>query len=285
MNNGLRILLDAKDLIDVVEHARPITLTEFQDYLLSHDHKVVLTHTSIIEFSAPLVADEDFLKLRRLLQQIEALPVTYINEAKIQIQELLAAKEAYERECEYSSIDPYVRRWDETFSTEPSFLQMLVNVRIDEMIYSLWKHNPASLLFTKEFSEGARKQMNADRALPAHRRKRPRDVFINSVGKHFARYSVSISEEELINLGAWIHKDPKRCPGLRLHHDTYHELRRNSHDGVRDSDVSDFSHIYAIPYVDAVTLDRRMTNYVRIVAGRLHKLNPFVNYKEGFPQP
>lgn len=280
----MRILLDAKDLIDVVEHGRPIPLSTFLEYLLAHGNQVVLTYTSVREFVAPLASDGEFLKMRALLQDVESLPLLYINEAKIQLLELLEAREALANNREYADIDPYVKRWDQTFSLRPTEMDMLVNVRLDEMVYALWKKNPANLLFPKNFSEGARRQISSDRALPAGARRRPREVFTNSVGKHLARFEVFVPGEELVRLGAWIYQNPLRAPGVRLHFDSYHALRNNSQDMLRDNDVSDFSYFWAVPYVDAVTVDRRMCNYTKGVAARLHKLNARIDYaKKIFP--
>ncbi len=275
----MRILLDAKDLIDVVEHGRPIPLAEFRDYLLTHGSQVVLTYTNVREFVAPLASDGEFLKMRALLQGVESLPLRYINEAKIQFLELLEARDAFAHNREYADIDPYVKRWDQTFSLRPTELDMLVNVRIDEMVYALWKTNPERLLFPRAYSDGARRQISSDRALPVDARRPAREVFTNSVGKHLSRFGVSVPDDELARLGPWIYQNPLRCGGVRFHFECYHALRNNSQDALRDNDVSDFSYFWALPHVDAITVDRRMANYTKGVARRLHKLNARINYE------
>ena len=67
----MRFLLDAKDLIDAIEHNLPIALTDFDQYLRTRGRELVLTSTNVREFVAPLMTDNDFLKMRALLQSLE----------------------------------------------------------------------------------------------------------------------------------------------------------------------------------------------------------------------
>ena len=68
---------------------------------------------------------------------------------------------------------------------------------------------------------------------------------------------------ETPNLSNWIYQCPSRCPGIRLGYEVYHHLRRNLGDQVDASDFGDLAHINCLPYVDVLTLDRRMADYVR----------------------
>lgn len=90
------------------------------------------------------------------------------------------------------------------------------------------------------------------------------------VGKHFRLGESVIDRADLDKFAKWIYADPHRCPGFRLHYNTYHELVRNVRDVPKDRDLLDFAHIPTIPYIDAITMDRRMTDYVRRVSRRLH---------------
>ena len=42
----------------------------------------------------------------------------------------------------------------------------------------------------------------------------------------------------------------------------FHKIIRNVADSGEESDIPDFAHVDCIPYVDAITLDRRMRGYV-----------------------
>jgi len=49
-------------------------------------------------------------------------------------------------------------------------------------------------------------------------------------------------------------------------------------DKMKDNDNYDFAYLYTIPYVDAITLDRRIRGYATSVTRRLKELNPAVDY-------
>jgi len=63
-----------------------------------------------------------------------------------------------------------------------------------------------------------------------------------------------------------------------MHHDMRYELLGAKGDKMQDNDTQDFAYLYTIPYVDAITLDRRITGYATAVARRLNKLNSAVDY-------
>jgi len=67
----------------------------------------------------------------------------------------------------------------------------------------------------------------------------------------------------------WVYENPARCLGIRFNHEVYRALLENLTDIPETADFSDLAHVYAVPYVDAITLDRRMRHYCRIGAQRL----------------
>lgn len=282
----MRFLLDAKDLIDVVEHGRPIAPMEFDEYLRSRGHEIVLTSTNVREFAAPLMTDGEFLKMRGLLQSLEALPVCYMKEGTILHEELSAAWRAYESGSEYEGIDPYVRRWDETVFIGDASTRIRVGYRLDEMIYSLWKGPSRALLVPRRHIDWTRANIMKERALTDEERLSLKKNFIGSVGRHlrdgrrFGIGNVPIENVDQDAFGNWIYSNPDRSPGFRLHYNTYHELVANVRDIPRDSDLLDFVHILSIPYVNAITMDRRMCDYTRRVGRRLHKEYGSTNYAE-----
>jgi hypothetical protein len=145
----MRILPDAKDLINVVEHDKGVAFADLERYVQQGGHEVVLTSTNVLEPAAPLAHNDDFLEMRALLQKVERLPLRYIKEWTIPLKELNAAKTAFETSVEYQGIDPYVRRWDDTIAPlgKPTPTEPLVGLRLDEIIRMLWKADPTSLQF------------------------------------------------------------------------------------------------------------------------------------------
>ena len=282
----MRFLLDAKDLIDVAEHGRPMALSDFHNYLRSSGHEIVLTSTNVREFAAPLATDGDFLKMRGLLQSLEALPVCYMRESTILDEELRAAWRAFDSSTKYEGINPYVGRWDETLFTGEASTRILVNFRLDEIIYRLWRRNSRILLMPWRNIAWMRPEFERQRNIPASERLSLKENFKHSVGRHlqgglrFGILDVPVEKVDQAAFGNWIYSNPDRCPGFRLHYNTYHELVANVRDVPKDSDLLDFAHILAIPYVDAITMDRRMCDYARRVGRRLHKEYGSTNYSE-----
>ena len=92
----MNILLDTHDLINLTERGQPITADEFREYLRNGNHQAVLTFNNIRELAGPLaVGDRDFLRIRRYLQSLEAMPHTYLGEVKVVGIEIQSAVEAF----------------------------------------------------------------------------------------------------------------------------------------------------------------------------------------------
>ena len=59
----------------------------------------------------------------------------------------------------------------------------------------------------------------------------------------------------------FLEANPALCPGWLLFHESYGDFCDNVNDEGQRGDSPDFSHIITAPYVDYVTLDRRMAGY------------------------
>lgn len=194
-------------------------------------------------------------------------------------EEIIAAKEAFVKGGEPKPIDPYVRRWDYTFVWPgPSPAEDFVNFRLDEIVYSIYKQNLSLFEPYREGGKLLRGLFSADRQLQPHERKSLADNFADSVRKHGAHWNIDYEKIDVDAFGHWIYDNPMRCPGLRLGYDIYHELLSNVGDIPKDGDIPDFAHIYAVPYVDQATLDRRMNHYFRTVVKRLQSVQTQISY-------
>lgn len=142
----MNILPDTRDLINVIERGQPIFADEFRRYLLNGNHQAVLTFNNVRELAGPLAIDGDFLRIRRLLQSVEALPHRYLGEVALPGFELHAAVEAFTRRAEYQNINPFVTRWDHTIMARPGQLnpeyRRLVGLRLDEVVFDVFRFQP-----------------------------------------------------------------------------------------------------------------------------------------------
>lgn len=277
-----RLLLDASDIINVIEYSRPVTIDDLESFLRSEGGTLVLTFTNVLEFVRPMLDNGDFLRFRPLLQRLERLPVTYLRNAHIPMQELKGAVEAFLSGTEYKPIDPYVGRWEQTAQLPgTSVCEMLVGLRIDEAVYMIWKTNPEVIRGPAKAAAHLRELVAADRGSARPNQERAAKNFANSVRKYLERspfYGFECPPDWIQGLAQWIHSDARRCPALRLHYDLYHQMLTDGQDTPKDSDLCDHSQASCLPYVEAISVDRRIAHHLRQVCSRLEKVTANLGY-------
>jgi len=279
----MRILGDTRDLINLLERGFPATSQQFSEYLRTRNHELILTCTNVREFSGPLARGADFLKLRLLLQALEATPHSYLAEVTVFPLEIQAAVDAFSGGTEYRNPSPYVRRWDQTLVRhpgQPSVMDNLVNVRLDEMIYFINRSRPDVFAPPHNRLPRLRAQLQRDRADLRTGRAPGRQHFVGAFRRHANSYGVPLPvgrEDEIAN---WVYVNPNRCPGIRLHHQMYRCLMANHTDDPETGDFSDLAQAAAIPYADAATLDRRMRGYCQGASRKLVRLGCTSNYAD-----
>jgi hypothetical protein len=277
----MRILLDTRDIINLLQRARP-AVNEFETYLHDGRHEVVLSMTSVREFAGPLARREDFLRLRPLLQSLERLPHTYVREVTIMADELRAAVAAFNTGAEPQPCSPFVDRWDRTLlplpGRRPSIADSLVGLRLDEIVYYIYKSAPQMFAPPEHHLPELRKLLDQDRALLRQGRAPAREHFIRSTRRHAASHHVPLPSGREDDFAEWLYRNPDRCPGLRLRHEVFRALTANYTDIPETGDFSDFAQVFAIPYVDAATLDNRIRNYCRIASRKIVKMGGTCNY-------
>jgi hypothetical protein len=256
----VRILLDAKDLINVIEFSRPLNVSAFDSWLRSKSAVIVLSFTNVSDFVGPVFsAGGDWLKMRALLQELEKLPSIYIREGLIIKDELILSLSAFQAGKEPSAVDPYVSRWDETAHWEgvPA-TRILVGLRLDEIV-----HMGRNMIQRyKAFSPGLAAHLEWERSLAASERLPLREIFVNAIPDRLRAHKITASGVDLRAFGQWLWSVPSRCLGLRLGFEAYHQLRRDKAMALQAGDVADFAHITAIPYADVVTVDKRIADLV-----------------------
>lgn len=277
----MRILLDASSLIDV-EKGKPVHFTELDKLLREHHARLILTYTNVLEFAAPFENTGDRLALRDQLQQIERLPIGYLREGGIKLAELREAVKAFSEKRECVPVDPFARRWDETLVLEgPPPAEMLVNQSLYDLVsMSLVIGSP--IRHAEERWVGPlRKQFEDDRKLPAETRNAIEKHFCQTIRRHLAQHSIAFPLDRVKELADWIYSNPAdRCPGYRLAWEVRRELMSNVTENVSGNDVFDIGHVRAVPYVDAITMDRNTAAHCRNVVKRLKRMNPTINYEE-----
>jgi Protein of unknown function (DUF2442) len=278
----MRILFDASALIDI-EHAKPVSFADLDKMLREHHARLVVTCTSINEFAAPrFEKTDDRLALRDQLQQLEHLPIGYLREGGIVLGELREAIQAFNENRECVSINPYVRRWDETLVPEgPSPVGMLVNQSLYDLVAMALSRGDVFRRAIRKWEDPLREQFEADRKLPAQSRRKTEQHFRQALRKHLDFCRISFPRDREKEIAGWIYADPvARCPGYRLAWEWREELMNNLTEKVSKNDIPDRAHVLAVPYVDAITMDANTADLCRRVARRLRAKNPAINYEE-----
>jgi Protein of unknown function (DUF2442) len=274
-----RILLDASSLIDL-ERGKPVSFGDLDRILQERHAQLVLGRTNVLEFSDSAARTGDFLALRNKLQQIERLPIAYLREVGITRSELMEAVAAFSAHREYAPINPYVGRWDETLVLQgPSPAQMLANQRLDDLVFMLWQGNALSAV-GPGWRGRLNQQFKEDRQLPAAVRKAIANNFPEALKRHLAQFSIPYPRASVTALAEWIYANPIRCPGHRLAYDVRQELMNNLTETVSENDISDLAQVEAVPYIDAITMDRNTADLCRRVSKRLKKRNSDIRYEQ-----
>jgi len=260
----MRIYLDSRDQIVLTERFSVEEANAFEAILHQGSHELVFSMHNIMECCAPLTQSANQHSVMRALNQLEGMPHIYIAEAKIPALELVEGARAFSEGKEYSDVDPFVNRFDEVVSPfrQPA-THDYIKYDLAHTIFELWQEDPS--LFEQYTTESRR--LEKVRELDRNRkdyRQHDRN-FSNCVARNLKLYGIVFPQESINDLASWIWDLPSRCPALRLGYEAFHKITRNLTDSGEDSDIPDFAHIDCVPYVDAITLDRRMRGYIQQV--------------------
>ncbi len=263
----MRIYLDSKDIIELLEKSNPCTAAEFDSFLRDGNHEIVLSYITIAELSEPLFHNSAETNVMRLLNQIEGLPHIFIHSSKIPRLELEKAYCAFASGNEYEGIlPPFVNRFDITCDLQgrpPT--GNYINYPLAEIVWE--RYICGDRLGLNEYGENLRDLFKADRAL--NPKPTLKENFAKTIERDMRLYQLEISPEDVMSFANWIYKNPKRCPSERIGYELSHKMLKNITDIPNDSDMGDHAHITALPYVDVMTLDRRMHGYVCQVSKEL----------------
>ena len=255
----MKIFLDTRDIINLFEKNIPCSVEFFRNKMSSNGHQLVLSFASVMEIVAPLLQKNTSTSVMRLLNHIESVPVTFIKANTSQL-ELAEAIRSYCNGTEYCKIHPFVSSFAEVPIGHPENKHAL-KMSLSEVVFGLWTHSPDILKGFNKYHAEMIRVLNEDRteewppSLGDH--------FAVVVARHLKKGKFEFPRSELRAFAQWIYDNPLRCPGFRLGYEVYHKLRYNKTDKAKTGDIADFSHVDYLPYVDMITLDRRMTTYTR----------------------
>jgi hypothetical protein len=277
----MKILFDTRDLINLLEHNRPIAMAAINEYLTATGDHLVLTFSNVRELAGPLGSGLDFLPVRALLQKLESLPHTYLKETFIPSAEIRAAVDAFNQGREFEKPDLSCDRWDKTFlryDSRPIGFENLVNLRLDDIVYEISRVDRRPFTPMTEYLTQYQTLIGQDRFAQQKNPISARDHLTISIKKHALTAGIKLPDKREDEFAYWVHENPLRCPGLNFNHEVYRAIMDNKGDIPEAADFSDLAHVMAIPYIDAATLDKRMRHYCDVASRRIRSRGCVINY-------
>ena len=275
----MRVLLDAPDLIALFQRSDPLSPEQFEAWLHAREGTMVLTGTNVAEASALLLDAGKSSELRSLLRAVAAMPVCFLKEIAVFVEELGGALVAYGRGREPPPVAPYVTKWTDTLGI--SLGKSYASQSIPDTIAHLWRTAPEALRHFHRYQEILAEDSAADvSSLP------PSAAGPHRAEAHFARYverQLKLHGFALPPLGTaefanWVYASPRRCPGLRLAFEVSRALIASGEMVASEGQLGGLGHLHAIPYVEAITMAGRLFRHCRAVSERLRQATAGVDY-------
>jgi hypothetical protein len=270
--------LDSRDLIELVSSNRPMPVAAFIQMLRERDWVVVYSFANVCETSIP----EDLAETSRRANLLQSLPHTCVRAMPaIRYLEFAATTHEFESGTPLRVVNPYVNHWYETFlyPNQDAEMALLANTTLEQQVVFMVTHNPDVCRNLPEHTVLVQSAVEQDRRVTdAVRRNRER--FEGGVAVALAECGLSMPSAGKKKFAKWIREDPSRCPGWRLFDEGYLKFATNVSDAVDHGDSNDWSHVSCLPYVDAITLDRRIAEYARAAAVNLQQQNGALRYVE-----
>lgn len=265
--------LDSHDLINVFKE-KSIGPKQLKACLIERNTKLVYSTETIQE----VVKSRDPEESRRRLQVLTTLPKSYIRQEKEVLRaEFVSAIEAATNQglTSIKKVQPFVSTWQLVGVTAAPVLEDQFVDRLVEIIMPLLISKPDLFRNKPELKDAFMANVAYDRRRENLAGRGSKRVFHDAIGEtlrilglHPPQSTWSIVED----LTDLMFENPTICPSWRLLLEAYAEFQVNVCDKGKLGDHPDFAHLSITPYVDAMTLDRRMAGYCRTASQRLVRL-------------
>lgn len=264
---AMHILLDAKDLINVVEHSNPVKLSEFDGWLRGRDADLVCSLVNIRGLAAPLALGSSFLpQVKGSLDRLESLPHSFVTSG-IDLLELQRALDCFDAGKEYVAIDPYVPRFDYVFPRFANPRKLYYPMR--DSVIDLWRACPNVFQPQPKYHKLQALGMSMDRGRMTARQSssEPPSEWIVEI----LTLKMNVEEERATQVASWIAASPLRCPAMWLARAVGFSMSQNQSYAARKDDTFDMAEMWTISYTDAATVDRCMLDLFSRAARNLRR--------------
>jgi hypothetical protein len=254
----MKVYLDVKDLINILQADNPCTADQLAQNLIRGGHQLAVSLYTVTEISVPLIHPTSKTNAMRLLNRLEKMPLVFMHSDTDGL-ELKEAMHAFSFKREYRAIHPFVDRFDQTVDLHASPpTRAFINYPLAETVWDL--HSHGLLQGLEGYAKKMRALVTADRGM-----ERPPSLkanFAAMIERNLKLNDLSYSGMPLRYFAKWVFENPNRCPSIRLGYEVWHKIVKNKTDSLEDSDMEDYQHLVCLPYIDLMTLDKRMHGYV-----------------------
>lgn len=275
------IFLDSRDLIDVVDYSRPISHLALAKELRARDAVVLSTMTNVLESTARV---PDIQRVVDLLRRLEDVPHVFSNHANISEREFRNAQLAsatggvsaptllLHRSFWRALVPPSIAN----DPTRADFHKMLDNLPMADQV-AVALTDGQGFNWSPDFAAAMGDILSRHREVLGAASPN-KELFQYFVCDQLASFNLEVADLEAF--ASWLFRSPAVCPGWRLGHETFQELRRDVKVRFKDSDTRDLMHVYFIPYVSAATLDAQWREYCARAGRRLAAIGITLPYLE-----
>jgi hypothetical protein len=273
-----KIDLDSRDLIRL--EREPVALVDrLRDLLTATRSQVVLTASTIVEVSAPLVEKSGKPGVMSLLHRLETLPHTWLRTVDLEERELVAAVRSLADGTPYRAPVPYVASYLDTLvNLDPTARMLYESAPISQIIWDV-AFGGGRLPSTDRYAATFEKWVEVNRVDAAAAR--GQRAYLRKLQHAYSRKIRNLLEPLLPSgghmdydrLGADLWDRPDWCPALRLSFEVVHQFFRDLGTRPTVSDMIDFTRMLSVPYVDVFTTDAAKRDYLRgLRAGKQSRL-------------
>jgi len=254
----MRVYLDSKDVIGVLTRGAPVDAPRLAEILTFHNSELVLSWSNVIE--TVTFREPNIRETRRRLELLEQIPQCYILGLPPLIRtEIRNAFRAFTLNSAAVAIDPFVPTWQRTLQDPGPALpaDLLINYTTTKQVIDVVFNNPQ--LRQNENAEHVHYQheVAADRGHNPNMRHSAL-WFRAAIWQTVVNSGLRIDRLTFERFADWMSANPTSCPGWLLFQESYESFCDNVTDAGQQGDSPDFSHIITAPYIDAITLDRRI---------------------------
>lgn len=276
----MRVYLDTSSIINLIERRTTnVSVQDFGGFLRENQHTLVYSFPLVLELIEPMWNPDSDTVVTRTLNALEDFPHEWIDTVGLPNKEVRLALRHFVAGQEYGECDLYVRSFGETFvGGSPKGVRLAIHYPLAEAAFDLRNSGTFDPIALRRrdilgYQELIRQERQLLEQLGDKRQARRR-LFTDKIAQRVRQnrlYEPEFSDDPGLfgRLGEHVADRPDWCPAVRLGFEMFHALVDNVGDKLDDGDLLDMSHTKALPYVDLLCMDRRISDYVARASQRL----------------